>query len=113
MIEALYAHDSPAGLREYDAHIARQEIAEAQHQERLVNAAHDCLSALAVNAVNTFDRYDFLQAAEPGKLFQELAALIVERAIHGSDSGASHEAIGRAAEAWIAAEVNAYAEGMA
>ena len=113
MIEALYAHDSPAGLREYDAHIARQEMAEAQYKERLVNAAHDCLAALEKNAVSTFDRYDFLQSAQAGELFQELANLIVERAIHVSDSGASHEAIGRAAEAWIAAEVNAYAESVA
>ena len=113
MIEALYAHDSPAWLREYDAHIARQEMAEAQYQERLVNAAHDCLAALETNAVSTFDRYDFLQSAQAGELFQELANLIVARVIHGDDSGASYEAMGRAAEAWIEAEVKAYAESVA
>ena len=113
MIDALYAHDSPAGLREYDAHIARQEMAEAQYQERRVNAAHDCLDALNTNAVSTFDRYGFLQCAQAGELFQELANLIVARAIHGDDSAASYEAMGRAAEAWIKAEVNAYAEDVA
>ena len=97
MIDALYAHDSPAGLREYDAHIARQEMAEAQYQERRLPAVH----------------YGFLQCAQAGELFQELANLIVARAIHGDDSGASYEAMGRAAKAWIEAEVNSYAEGVA
>ena len=108
MIDALYAHDSPAGLREYDAHIARQEMAEAQYQERRLTAVHDCLDALNTNAVSTFNRYGFLQCAQAGELFQELFNLYVDRKVYGLKS-ASFEAFYRAFDAWVAAEIERHA----
>ena len=101
--------DCVAELQKLSIYTSRPE---RTFHEDVEEAREKCLQRLAKDAGDTFADLEMMQSYQTHPKFQELIDLFMDRKRHGAH-GADHAAIGRAAEAWIQAEIDNWAEGYA